>query len=202
MSKRTGLQFSFRLAKRLDAQRASVRITPHRPNGPGGGLDILAESIIIFAPDYPAAPAAEPFELVNAKEPDSTGPQLYETRRMFHGPSSTGFPSLTQWAITDCWPNSIRYRETSFCAPIRIRSPCRSVLAGCPGKLVGYWPIEYCSEGFVLFPIRIEELILYREPPEPGVRSVCQMRLKEINQRRLKADLDVVAPDGRLQIPT
>jgi phosphopantetheinyl transferase len=186
-------------AKRVDEQRVSVRITPDRPENQKGGLEILAESTIILAPDYAPAPNAEPFELVNAKEPNSTGPELYATRRMFHGPSFHGISDLDAMgdngllAKLDTLPRSSLLRSNPD--PFFHVDP---YLLDAAGQLVGYWPIEYCTEGFVLFPIRIEELILYREPLKPGVRSVCQMRLREISQRRLKADLDVVAPDGKL----
>jgi phosphopantetheinyl transferase (holo-ACP synthase) len=66
------------------------------------------------------------------------------------------------------------------------------------GQLVGYWPVEYLSEGFVLFPIRIQELTLYRENLVPGQRAECRLRIEDISKRRLRANMDILAPDGSL----
>jgi phosphopantetheinyl transferase len=58
--------------------------------------------------------------------------------------------------------------------------------------------VEYLDEGFVLFPIRIRELTLYRENLKAGERAECRLKIQEVAPRQLRADMDIVAPDGAL----
>ena len=51
--------------------------------------------------------------------------------------------------------------------PVFHFDPC---LLDAAGQLVGYWPIEYCTEGFVLFPIRINQLTVYGGARRAGER--------------------------------
>jgi acyl transferase domain-containing protein len=186
-------------AKRTGDQKASVRIIPYSPDRKSAVADVLAEATVLFAPEYPEAPEAEELDLVNPKKPDCTGPELYTKRRMFHGPSFQGIVSLDAMAENgllakiDTLPRNSVLRSDS--SPVFHVDP---FLLDAAGQLVGYWPIEYCNEGFVLFPIRIEELTLYREPLAPGERSVCQMRIRNLSPRQLKANLDLVHQDGRV----
>ena len=187
-------------ARRSDDQHVFVSIAHHQPDRqPGAPTEALAEGTIVLAPDYPAAPEEEAFELVNARTPQSTGPGLYATRRMFHGPRFQGIASLDAMgddgllAQLDTLPRHNLIRSNPD--PAFHLDPC---LLDAAGQLVGYWPIEYCQEGFVLFPIRIQELKLFRPPLPPGQRSTCQMRIKSLSHHQLKADLDVIAPDGKV----
>ena len=187
-------------ARRKDDQHVFVSIAHHQPDRkPGAPSEALAEGTIVLAPDYSAAPDGQAFELVHAKTPQSTGPGLYATRRMFHGPRFQGIASLDAMgdngllAQLDTLPRHDLIRSNPD--PAFHLDPC---LLDAAGQLVGYWPIEYCQEGFVLFPIRIQELKLFRPPLPPGQRSTCQMRLKSLSHHQLKADLDVIAPDGKV----
>ncbi len=159
----------------------------------------VVEGTIVFADSFPSAPPVELPDLKNRRPPANTAEQMYAQRRMFHGPRFQGVVSLDEVgedgliARLEVLPtdNLLRSKE----------SPCFHVdpfLLDAAGQLVGYWPVEYFNEGFVLFPIRLHELTLYRENLKPGERAVCQMRIREVSQRQVRADMEIIAPDGRL----
>jgi hypothetical protein len=66
------------------------------------------------------------------------------------------------------------------------------------GQVVGYWPVEYLSEGYVALPIRIAKLTRYRDNLPPGTGVQCITRIDDVTRRQLKGNFDVVAPDGSL----
>ncbi|UCC31089.1 MAG: polyketide synthase dehydratase domain-containing protein, partial [Phycisphaerales bacterium] len=159
----------------------------------------VVEGTIVFADSFPSAPAGELSDLKNRRRPANTAEQMYAQRRMFHGPRFQGVVSLDEVgedglvARLEVLPtdNLLRSKE----------SPCFHVdpfLLDAAGQLVGYWPVEYFDQGFVLFPIRLHELALYRENLKPGERAVCQLRIRQVSQRQVRADMEIIAPDGRL----
>lgn len=79
--------------------------------------------------------------------------------------------------------------------PTLVTAPC---LFDAAGQMVGYWPLEYLTEGYVLFPIRVEELQLFCETPTVSTRVTCQMRIRRLTSQQLRADMDIVLPDGRI----
>jgi phosphopantetheinyl transferase (holo-ACP synthase) len=50
----------------------------------------------------------------------------------------------------------------------------------------------------VVFPILLNELILYRPNLEPGARCACHLRIRDLQPRQLRADMDIIGPDGKL----
>jgi acyl transferase domain-containing protein len=173
----------------------NVRVTMRRPEPQA---DLLAEATIVVDERYPEPPAGGRPKLTNARAPECTGPDIYTTRRMFHGPSFQGIESIEQ--IGD---NGLtgRLRVLSTDGLLRTdRHPQFHIdpfLLDAAGQMVGYWPVENLAEGFVALPIRIEEITLYRDVLPPGESVGCRVHIKEVTRRQLKADLDVVA-DGQL----
>jgi len=159
----------------------------------------LAEATVLFASDYPAPPPVDQWRLRNPRKPACTAEALYSERRMFHGPRFQGVVGIDEigedglTARLETLPRNELLRSTP--TPKFFIDP---VLLDAAGQMVGYWPHEYLAEGFLMFPIQIQEISLYREPLAPGVRSRCQMRIREIGQRQVRADIDVFAPDGQL----
>ncbi len=159
----------------------------------------VAEVTIQFAAGFPAAPGALEASLRNSRPCLHTAEELYSQRRMFHGPSFQGVASLDRIgedglsAHLKVLPTEGLLRSNS--APKFHFDPC---LLDAAGQLVGYWPVEFLEEGFVLFPIRIGELSLYQENPPPGEQVECRLRIREVAARQLRADMDVLTSDGRL----
>jgi hypothetical protein len=190
-------------AKRVNERQVIARIhsavPPHSREQRSVPPELFAETTVLLAEEYPAAPGVEELKLVNSREPLCTGPELYSTRRMFHGPSFHGVVSLDAMA------------ENGLLAKLETL-PRKQVLQSTPepvfhvdpflmdaaGQLVGYWPIEYCDQGYVLFPIRVEELVLYAAQQQPGHRSVCQLRIRNVGSRQLKADMDLIDDSAKV----
>jgi phosphopantetheinyl transferase len=183
------------------ADEVRVAIRPHDPNGTDSQkpTPALAEATIVLAADYPSAPSVGEWRLRNPRLPACTAETMYTERRMFHGPRFQGLVSFDEigedglTAQLEVLPRTDLIRSTP--APNFRLDP---VLLDVAGQLVGYWPFEYLTEGFMMFPIQIQEISLYREPLAPGARSRCQVRIRDIGQRQVRADIDIIAPDGTL----
>ncbi len=159
----------------------------------------LAEATILFAADYPAAPTTEETPLRNPRTPACTAGALYAERRMFHGPrfqGVVGFDRIGEDGLTarlEVLPRGDLLRSNPD--PKFWIDP---VLLDAAGQMVGYWPIEYFDAGFMMFPIQIQEITLYREPLSPGARSRCEVRIRDVGQRQVRADFDLIGSDGLL----
>jgi acyl transferase domain-containing protein/phosphopantetheinyl transferase (holo-ACP synthase)/acyl carrier protein len=183
------------------AERVDVTIHPHDESQPTRAPTGSAYAVgtAILADNFPAAPPQPCAPLRNPRPPSHTAQQMYEQRRMFHGPRFQGVASLDEVgddglvAQIEVLPLDNLLRSNA--SPSFIFDP---FLLDAAGQLVGYWPVEYLAEGFVLFPIKVARLTRYRDNLEPGERAACRLFIREVSQRQLRADLDIVAPDGRL----
>lgn len=159
----------------------------------------LVQGTITLAEQYPEPPVSQPLELDQPRSCQSTAQQLYSEHRMFHGPRFQGVVSLGEIgtnglsAQLEVLPRHNVLRSTS--SPQFHTDP---FFLDAVGQLVGYWPLEYYEEGFVLFPIRIAAIELFAEPMAPGTQCETQLRIREVTQRQLRADLDVIRPDNKL----
>ncbi len=182
-----------------DGRSARVSIRHSSDDAIASAASPVAEATILFGSTFPDSPRPEEFRLRNHRASMHTAAELYSQRRMFHGPSFQGVVSLDAvgedglLAQLEVLPRDGLFRSNS--SP---RFHCDPFLLDAAGQLVGYWPIEHLDEGFVLFPIRIRELSLYRENLEPGERARCRLRISQITKRQLRADMDILAPDGKL----
>ncbi|MBI1825124.1 MAG: polyketide synthase dehydratase domain-containing protein [Planctomycetes bacterium] len=174
--------------RRYDANRAATQ-----------PASALAEGTFRFAAEYPPAIASAIPTLNDSRTPRHTGEDMYAKRRMFHGPRFRGVTTIDAVgsnglrAKLEVLPTHNLVRSNS--APNFIIDPC---LLDAAGQLVGYWPVEYCDEGFVLFPIRINELTLYRENLKPGAKCPCELQIADVSRRQLRANMDIFTPDGGL----
>jgi hypothetical protein len=185
--------------KRIAPDTVRVFGWRHRPEAANARGETLVEGVFLFGAEYPEPPRPSSLELVNGRTPEYEAARLYTDRKMFHGPSFQGIVSLDRigengiLAKLDVLPTDTLVASDSD--PVFHLDPC---LLDAAGQLVGYWPLEYCTDGFVLFPIRVHELALYRGVLPPGSRTACQMRIASLTPKQLRADIDVIAPDGSL----
>jgi phosphopantetheinyl transferase len=66
------------------------------------------------------------------------------------------------------------------------------------GQLVGYWPLESVQTGYAMFPIRLDDLRIYGPLLSPGHTVVCQVQMRDVHQKYMRADIDIIGPDGQL----
>ena len=181
-------------ARRLADDRISVKLANEATE-----KDVLSEAVIVFGDDYPAAPAPLDEALQEPRRPEKAGDNPYTEHRFFHGPSFQGITDLHTVAR-----NGVEAKLTVL--------PQDELLAGDPapklwtdpflldagGQLVGYWPNEYADKGFVVLPVGLNELNLYGPPPAPGVTLDARVRVRNLTEKQLVADFDLVDPAGKL----
>jgi acyl transferase domain-containing protein/phosphopantetheinyl transferase (holo-ACP synthase) len=186
-------------AKRVAPDSIRVMGWRHRPEAKTSTRETLVEGTFVFGDTLPPAPAPSSLELVAGRAPSATPPGLYTNRQMFHGPRFQGIVAMDRIGENGLLAQLEVLRTDNVLAsdsdPVFHTDP---FLLDAAGQLVGYWPLEYCADGFVLFPIRIQELTLHRGVLPPGTRTTCQMRIANLSARQLRADMDVIAPDGGL----
>jgi acyl transferase domain-containing protein len=181
-------------ATRHGAGEIRVAIREDKPNG-----GVLSQSTVLVGPRYPDAPAPMEIALVNPRVPICTNRDVYETHRMFHGPSFQGI-----CAINSAAENGLTAKLEIMPTENLLRSERRPTflidpyLLDAAGQLVGYWPLEFLEQGFVVLPVKISAITKYCENPSPGTILDYRLHLRNVSQRTLAADYDVILPDGRL----
>ncbi len=195
----TVLSIEARRAENAGEVRVAIRQVDSTASDPAKPTAALAESVIVLAPQYPTAPAIDQTPPRAGRKPACSADTLYAERRMFHGPrfqGVVGFQEISEDGLSatlEVLPRGDLLRSKPD--PKFWIDP---VLLDAAGQMVGYWPIEYLTDGFMMFPIQIQEIMLYQEPLSPGSRCACRVRIRDIGQRQVRADIDIIAPDGRL----
>lgn len=158
-----------------------------------------SQATIHMAAGYPAAPQPEELTLENPRTPKCSGQDIYTLRHMFHGPSFQGVQALDTMG-----DNGLLAKLEILPAAGRVQSvpdPAFHIdpfLLDAAGQLVGYWPVENCNRGYIVLPIRVGKVNKYCENPPTGTILSCRLRVRNLAQRTLRADYDVILPDGRL----
>jgi phosphopantetheinyl transferase len=199
-----GEQTTLRIsARRRAAGQHEVEVRVHNlgENGEDSSRDgVLAmQGIMLFGDAYPEAPQVKPLSLTLPKPPEFTAAELYKEHLMFHGPRFHGVVSLDAIAEEgllgqlQCLPTANLFRSTS--------RPCLLTdfaLLDAAGQLVGYWPLERVETGYNMFPIRVDALHIYAPLPAEGEKVICQVRMREVHEKYMRADVDIILPGGRL----
>jgi phosphopantetheinyl transferase len=63
---------------------------------------------------------------------------------------------------------------------------------------VGYWPLEWVETGYNMFPIRLDALRVYGPTPPAAENVVCQVQMRDVHEKYMRADIDIIRADGRL----
>ena len=190
-----------RISARRVAGAAEVQVAI-RPHGTDHNRSLknapaLAEVTIVFAESFPPPPPPDFAPLKSRRDSACTAGELYANRRMFHGPRFQGIVSMD-----GVGENGLSAQLEILPAHNLIRSNSSPkfhidpALLDAAGQLVGYWPVEYVTEGFMMFPIQIQAITLYRENLSAGQHARCEVRIREIGPRQVRADIDLLAPDG------
>jgi acyl transferase domain-containing protein len=182
------------VAKRKGPGEISVSVREDKPGG-----QAYSQSTVLMGPAYPPAPAAMDLALANPKTPECTNKDVYTKHRMFHGPAFQGIRTIDSvaenglLATLEILPNS----ELVASDP----NPHYQIdphLLDAAGQLVGYWPLEFWQQGYVVLPIKIGEVAKYCDNPAPGSVIECRLQVRDSSQRTLAANYDLILGDGRL----
>jgi phosphopantetheinyl transferase len=63
---------------------------------------------------------------------------------------------------------------------------------------VGFWNAEQDVLGFSVFPFRVDALEIHGPPLPNGAAVECRARIREVGERHLRSDLDILGADGRI----
>ncbi|MEV0259896.1 beta-ketoacyl synthase N-terminal-like domain-containing protein [Streptomyces sp. NPDC050617] len=133
---------------------------------------------------YPNPPAPWPVDPAAERVPEMRAEQLYSERWMFHGPRFQGVTELT--AIGD---RHVRGLLTAPAAP--------GALLDTVGQLLGYWVMATLAERTTVFPVGIDRIRFHGPEPGPGTRLMCAIRITEVTNSTLTADMQVMQ-EGRV----
>jgi acyl transferase domain-containing protein/phosphopantetheinyl transferase len=196
----TSLQIS---ARRRAAAQHEVEVRVHNlgeNSAEHSGKGVLAmQGTMVFGDAYPDSPPVHPMLLTSPRSPEFTAEELYQEHLMFHGPRFQGVASLELLAEEglvgqlQVLPTHNLFRSTS-----QPRLLTDFALLDAAGQLVGYWPLEWAETGYNMFPIRLEALQIYGPLLSPGQKVVCQVRMLEVHEKYMRADIDIIQPDGHL----
>jgi acyl transferase domain-containing protein/phosphopantetheinyl transferase len=184
-----------------DLNEIEVRVHNLGENGEhNAGKGVLTmHGIMVFADTYPEPPQLKPLPLTSPRPPEFTAEELYTERLMFHGPRFQGVVSLDAIAkegLTgelQVLPTHNLFRSTA-----QPRLLTDVALLDAAGQLAGYWPVEWVEAGYVMFPIRLDALRIYGPSLPPGQKVVCQAQMRDVHEKYMRADMDIIRPDGRL----
>jgi phosphopantetheinyl transferase len=199
-----GEQTTLRISARrraADQHEVEVRVHNLGENGEGSSRNgaLAMQGIAVFGDAYPEAPRVEPLSLTSPKPPEFTAAELYKEHLMFHGPRFHGVVSLDAIAKEgllgqlQSLPTNGLFRSTS-----RPRLLTDFALLDAAGQLVGYWPLERVETGYNMFPIRVDALHIYEPFPAEREKVVCQVQMREVHEKYMRADVDIILPGDRL----
>ncbi len=161
---------------------------------------LFLEGKMEFADSFPQPPAVSPeFSLTDERTPERTAEQIYQEHYLFHGPRFHNIVQMERMGsdglvgYLEVLPIDNLFRSNP--KPFFIADP---FLFDAVGQLVGYWPLENLETGFLIFPIRVKEVQLYCPTRPVSERVKCHLRIREITSTQIRADIDVIRPNGQL----
>ncbi|MDY6831812.1 MAG: beta-ketoacyl synthase N-terminal-like domain-containing protein [Thermodesulfobacteriota bacterium] len=65
-------------------------------------------------------------------------------------------------------------------------------------QVTGYWAQQALTERFITFPAGVGDISFFSEPPGPGEKAWCRMRVRDISDHLVRSDLTISHNNGRL----
>jgi phosphopantetheinyl transferase (holo-ACP synthase) len=137
-----------------------------------------------LADRFPAAPAPALGVLRNPRPTPITADRLYADRWMFHGPQYAG--------VVEMGPMG----DDGVDGTIAVL-PAPGALLDCAGQLMGWWVMQTETRDRLAMPVKIERVALFGPDPTVGERVACSVRIRNVGEREVRADLELIA-NGRV----
>jgi len=157
---------------------------------------VLAEGLMLFAAEYPPAPAPKELRLA-ARKPSVWTPDRLYAEGMFHGPSLRAVRSVDE---TGCNGTSavieVRSRNTlikDHPEPAFITDP---VVLDAAGQVVAFWSQECLQKAGDIFPYRLGALHCYGAPRGVGARLRCEVAATRVTEKDISSDIEIKDSDG------
>ncbi len=139
-----------------------------------------ARATVRLAERYPAAPAAALAPLVAPRPTPVTAERMYADRWMFHGPQYQGVVAMGPMG------------DDGVDGTIEVL-PAPGALLDCAGQLMGWWVMQHERADRLAMPVKIDRIAFYAPHPVVGERVACQVRIRDLREREVRADLELVA---------
>ena len=166
-----------------------------------GNDDPDVQGNVVFGTTRPARPVAPPYAVKNAGKCRFTADELYRDQWLFHGEA---LQALTHVGAAS--PHGIH--GTLEVLPLRALLPRSTfpklhtdpIVLDAFTHLLGGWGLDKQAGegGDVMFPLRLGELTVFGEEPEPGAEYDCRITIREITRHRVHAEADLVGVDGKV----
>jgi acyl transferase domain-containing protein/phosphopantetheinyl transferase len=157
----------------------------------------VIEGIMIFGQGYPQSPAASKFMLAGERTSHLASHELYDGKRMFHGPCFQGVTSIDRTGqngvIGQLQTLPTEHLFRSIPNPRLVTDP---VVLDAAGQLVGFWTAEHLNRGFVVFPYRLERLHIYGPNRPAGEHFTCSVNLQLLGNEGIRSDIEIARADG------
>jgi acyl transferase domain-containing protein/phosphopantetheinyl transferase len=163
----------------------TVRSTPTGTDEVRVVLDGYAKGTVTVADSYPDPPQADRRPLVGARPAPHSASEMYEQRWMFHGPSYR--------TVVELGP----FGDDGLVGRIRCGSAPGSLLDGA-GQLVGYWVHMSQTYNQMALPSVIGHIAFFGPHPPVGAELDCWVRITDLADDRVVADVDLADDDGRV----
>lgn len=156
------------------------------------------EATVVLADAYPAAPVALPFELEDSRPSKWTEGTLYPWG-MFHGPRMRGVIRVDRTGKNGgtATMEILRHDLLLYGKP-NARFVLDPVSLDAVGQISGFWSQEEVDPVCDLFPYRFERLQTFSAMPPVGTRVEGRVIIREITERDLRCDLEVLDLSGRV----
>ncbi len=148
-------------------------------------LEGYAKAVVVLGSAHAPAPMVDLTQMAGEHPTRHTAAQLYEQRWMFHGPKYQSVVGLRGISTA-----GIRGRVRCSDAP-------GSLLDGA-AQLVGYWVHMSVDYNQMALPSTIDEVTFHGPHPAPGEELDCIVRITELHEDRVVADVDIAYDDGRV----
>jgi acyl transferase domain-containing protein/phosphopantetheinyl transferase (holo-ACP synthase) len=159
------------------------------------------EGVVVFGESAPEPPLAGSFALQDPQVSRFTAGSIYAEQWLFHGPALqavVGIGSISMGGIEGT------LRVLPLGPLLRAGEDPRKVLTD-PiildnfTHLLGAWGLDrLADDGDVIFPLRMEELLIFGDRPPEGSDVACRIAIVERERHRVRVDADLVGPDGRV----
>ena len=158
----------------------TINATVTGPDRVRVSVEGFSRGTVVFADEYPEPPAPDATPLEGAGVWGPTAWDLYHDRWAFHGPQYQG---VTE--IGPLGPTGVEGTIEALAAP--------GALLDGAGQLVGHWVAMHTEVDRLALPSMIERIRFYGPHPPPGDRFTCTVRVGELTDAFVRADLELVS---------
>lgn len=158
----------------------TINATVTGPDRVRVSVEGFSRGTVVFADTYPEPPAADTTPLEGASVWGPTAWDLYNDRWAFHGPQYQG---VTE--IGPLGPAGVQGTIEALPAP--------GALLDGAGQLVGHWVAMHTEVDRLALPSVIERIRFFGPHPPPGDRFGCTVRVGELTDAFVRADLEMVS---------